>query len=226
MENNQTKEPNMSALAGLKELKQRSKIMIPLMVVFLTLVAACGGGNSVLPDGGNPYLSAKAGDTIQFGGLDWIVLTAENGKALILSEKILEERPYHSPGGSVTWEECSLREFLNGSFYDDTFSAQEKKRILETRLTNQSGNSTDDRVFLLSVDEVNEYMGDNAHTNMKNAKTAELLTTGAPSWWWLRSSPGLNSHYAANVNSDGNVYANGNLVRNAIGVRPALWLNL
>ena len=223
----------MSVFANLKESKQIRKISLSLMIVLLTLVAACGGGG-ILPGGGSPYSSAKVGDTIQFGGLDWIVLTVENGKALILSEKILEERAYHSKDqDDIAWEKCSLREFLNGSFYNSTFSEQEKKWIIETRLTNRSGNNTDDRVFLLSVDEVNEYMGDNAHINMRNAKIA-----GGTSWWWLRS-PGNSSNSAAGVSYrgtvsvydvDGKVPVGGPLANAFIfsggGVRPALWLNL
>ena len=200
------------------------------MIVLLALVAACGGGG-ILPGVGSPYSSAKVGDIIQFGGLDWIVLTVENGKALILSEKVLEERAYHQEWRDpyitwyITWEECSLREFLNGSFYNSTFNDQEKRLISETRLTNLGGNDTDDRVFLLSVDEVNEYMGDNAHVNMRNAKRAELLNSswGVTSRWWLRPSP-----HAVIVDGDGRVLGIPITARSDsnVGVRPALWLNL
>jgi len=32
---------------------------------------------------------------IQFGKYDWYVLDKQNGNALIITEKVLEKRPYH-----------------------------------------------------------------------------------------------------------------------------------
>ena len=45
--------------------------------------------------GNSSRIRASVGDVIQFGGIDWLVLDIQDGKALLLSEKILEERPYH-----------------------------------------------------------------------------------------------------------------------------------
>jgi len=177
--------------------------------------------------GSSPYSSAVVGDIIQFGGFDWIVLTVENNQAFILSEKILEKNWFSSPSDkSNKWSSCDLREYLNGSFYNSTFSEQEKEMIAETRLTTASDERTDDKIFLLSVEEVNEYMGDNSHINVRNARIAEHLATGEIWWWWLRS-PGNISICATSVLLVGNIDVDGLAVhdRNG-GVRPALWLNL
>ena len=56
--------------------------ILTAFAIFLDItlaLAGCGGGS--------PYSSVKVGDTIHFGGFNWLVLTVENGKALILSEK-------------------------------------------------------------------------------------------------------------------------------------------
>jgi hypothetical protein len=189
------------------------------------------GGNT--GNGNSPFASVSVGDIIEFGQLDWLVLAVEDGKALILSDKIIENRVYHSPWGEITWEHSSLREFLNGSFYNSTFTEQEKGWIEETNIINNDnaqygtsgGNDTVDKIFLLSIDEVNTYMGNDSHINLRNAKIAEHLATGNIGWWWLRS-PGSRSDRAAGVREGGYVGVNGNYVGDFGGVRPALWLNL
>jgi len=92
------------------------------------------------------------------------------------------------------------------------------------------GNNTRDKVFLLSLDEIEQYMGDNSHVNIKNAKRAVDLN-GDSLHWWLRS-PGLsdqfNCGYIAAVDKDGGVRVSGGRVDSKydVGVRPALWLDL
>ena len=147
---------------------------------------------------------------IPFGGYDWRILDEQNGKALILSEKIIEKRAYHSSYSDITWENCTLRSYLNGEFYN-SFSPKDRLRIA-------GGIATTDRIFLLSIDEVQRYLsGDNARI----AKDA----SGTASWWWLRS-PGRYGDFAAIVDDDGGLGVNGGVDRDDGGVRPALWLNL
>ena len=84
------------------------------------------------------------GEIIQLGDSDWRVLDIQDGKALILSENIITSRQYHSNRNiDVTWENSDIREWLNGTFYNDTFTAGEKARINE--------------VILLNVDEIEKY---------------------------------------------------------------------
>jgi hypothetical protein len=194
------------------------------------------GGNSSDTSGNNSsFGQVSVGDMIQLGGLDWLVLAVEDGKALVLSDKVLERRAYQSDG-EKTWESSDLREYLNGSFYNSTFNDQEKNLIIETELVNANnpdhgtagGNSTRDKVFLLSIDEVNKYMGDEAHIIIRSAIIAKSLATDEASWWWLRS-PGRTSHYTVVVHSDGYIsdggFSDGGGDGRS-GVRPALWINL
>ena len=191
-----------------------------------------GNGNN--NDVNSPYSSVKVSDIIQFGGYDWRVLDIQDGKALIISEQVLTKQTYHSSSTAVTWETCDLRAYLNGSFYDNTFTISEKSLIVETRISNKAnpkhgtpgGIDTIDKVFLLSIEEAEKYFADNS------ARIAVDKDTGNTSSWWLRS-PGSDTHTAANVNDDGDVgdggdvYVIGNFVfDNFGGVRPALWLNL
>ena len=173
------------------------------------------------------YAQAKAGDIIEFGGFNWLVLDVDDGKALIIAKSVIEQRAYHNAFEKITWEKCDLRQYLNGEFYDSTFAADEKKLIAETNVINgdnpeygtPGGNETTDKIFLLSIDEANNYFADDA------ARTAYDLS-GTVHSWWLRS-PGSDGDRAARVRDGGDAGAGGDSAdRGRGGVRPALWLNL
>ena len=160
------------------------------------------------------------GETIKFGGYSWIVLDAQDDKALILSERIIEHRAYNELMLIVKWEDCDLREYLNTEFFDVTFNENEKSRIMETIVINDDnswygtdgGRDTIDRVFLLSINEVVRYFGDSGQLENRpendgryswmtdkyfpfiddkfNYLRAAMDIKGVYSWWWLRS-PGF-----------------------------------
>ena len=123
-------------------------------------------------------------------------------------------------------------------------TATEQKKIAVTKLANDNnaeygtfvGNSTEDRVFCLSIAEAGSLFKDNE--SRKCVPTPYALGKGCDKssenfingrgccWWWLRS-PGSNPYYAAIVHSDGVLYLGGSIVsRGGNGVRPALWVNL
>ena len=186
---------------------------------------------------------------LAFGGYEWRLLELQREKdksrwALLLTEDIIDKRPYNTQYTDVTWETCTLRQYLNGEFYG-RFSKQEQAMISEidnVTPDNQwygtkGGGITTGKVFLLSIEETVMYFGDSGQLKNKNLKSecwiddkynddrVAMFGNGA-SWWWLRS-PGFLSSSAASVSYDGLVGVLGRNVDNASGgVRPALWLNL
>ena len=112
---------------------------------------------------------------IQFGGYDWYVLEKQENKMLILSEKVIEKRVYHSNECVITWETCDMRKYLNGEFYN-SFSRYDHSRIIEVLNENNDnpwygtsgGGSTTDRIFLLSIEEVIKYFGDSGQLENRN----------------------------------------------------------
>jgi len=165
------------------------------------------------------------GDVVEFGPYEWQVLAVENNRALIITKDVVEKRAYNEELTDVTWETCTLRSYLNGAFCDQ-FSAEEKARIIDTELANddsvewntEGGNNTTDKVFLLSLDEVDKYFKDDA---------SRAATLNGEAWWWWLRSPGYGSDFAADVYYDGGVYDYGIYVYYVpYGVRPALYLNL
>jgi hypothetical protein len=126
----------------------------------------------------SPQSSKKmtVGRVVQFGGYEWRVLEVSEGKALLLSEYVIEHRAYNERMKEITWEDCDLRAYLNGEFLY-YFSGSDRERIVETHNVNKDnpwvwswtnppntpasgGNDTTDRIFLLSIDEVLKYFGD------------------------------------------------------------------
>ncbi len=119
-------------------------------------------------------VEAGVGDTFLFGEyeqdgnlengpepIEWIVLRNKDNTLYAISKYGLENKSYHDTKEPITWEECSLRKWLNGEFYDVAFSNEEKAMVLETELQNvnnpyyntNGGNDTVDKVFLLSYNE-------------------------------------------------------------------------
>ena len=160
-------------------------------------------------------------EIIEFSGLDWLVLEERDDRALILSLEIIETRQYHSTSNDITWEQSDIREYLNSEFYN-SFSAADQARIIETTLINSDnpifsipgGNDTTDKIFLLSIDEVQTYFDSNTSRTALNAE-------GNVEWWLLRS-PGSHGATATFVDSDGDIYSYPTY--GTVGIRPALWL--
>ena len=225
----------------------KKAIIILLAVILALSVAGCGSGKSK---------NVSVGDVLIFGRyeqdndpsngdeeIEWIVLAKEGDQALVISKYALDCKLYDPSKADVTWETCALREWLNGPFLN-AFSAEERNSILETAVTadqNPSnstppGNDVTDRVFLLSVTEVDRYFrSDEARKCTPTAyaiaqgvwKSSSYSADGSfTCWWWLRS-PGSLPDHAVLVGGHGTVDIDGRGVFNILGgVRPAMWIDL
>ncbi len=177
--------------------------------------------------------------------IQWRVLAVKDGKALVISEKLLDYMLYHQTYEDVTWETCTLRQWMNDDFLNEAFSSSEKEKIVIVINDNpdnpyygsEGGNATEDRIFALSTYEAEELFSSDADrvaftTDYAHKKGYDDENRG--SYWWLRS-PGMDSSCAALVfNGDvptlghsGQVLMVGNSVLfNEVAVRPAFWLSL
>ncbi len=199
---------------------------------------------------------AKVGNAVKFGSYEqdnntangkesiiWRVLSVGKDKALLLSVNILDCKPYdEKEKESVSWENCTLREWLNNDFMSKTFTATEIRTIITANLDNSrydsprgyyspSGNDTKDKVFILSLAEAEKYFkSDSARqasgtvfSRSKGLDVAPVKNTNAGnSYWWLRS-PGYYPSCAGSIDFYGNAgdYA---VTGTRVGVRPALWV--
>ena len=192
----------------------------------------------------------KVGDTVSFGRypqdkdggvkpIEWTVMKKEENKVLLLSKYVLDERPYNKKFEEVTWETSDIRRWLNSDFYITAFNDIEQSKIADTLVRTENnpkhgtagGNDTEDKVFLLSIEEVESFFINDGERKAKTTKYAEkacfLMNDERYAWWWLRS-PGYCGYSAVGVlNSYGWVIREGFSVDyDGDGVRPALWLNL
>ncbi len=195
--------------------------------------------------------TAKVGDYVVFGiyeqdnntsngkeDIEWLVLAREGDRVLVISKYALDYQQYNTSYRDVTWETCSLRKWLNGTFISNAFSSDEQNMIQSTTVTadknpsysTSPGSNTTDKVFLLSITEVNQYFSSDSARQCQG--TAYCYAQGAYKgsngncWWWLRS-PGSDTRSAASVGNDGSVYEDGFFVYDDhLAVRPALWIDL
>ena len=156
------------------------------------------------------YELTDVGDVITFGKyeqdqvkengadpLTWRVLDKQDGKLLIITEKLIDELPYHA----IYWKHSPINGFLNGSFLND-FTPEEKAMIVKTRVEpdphpdapdTDQGSSFEEKVFLLSVDEAKKYFADDA--DRVSTLTAYTIwfgdfdnEPGDAYPWWLRTA--------------------------------------
>ena len=174
----------------------------------------------------------------------WKVIDIKDDKALLLSEKILFGQPYNETNADVTWEQCTLRKYLNNEFIKEAFNETESALIQESQIVNMDnnsdetdgGNDTLDKVFCLSSYEVNTYFAGDSERICECTQYAlsQVAGNGRAGSWWLRS-PGRKQNYAATVTTSGETripvslgYGKiGDVVSDdSIGVRPAMWIKV
>ena len=206
----------------------------------------------------SPLASLKTGSTFRMGryeqdnnlnngpeSIEWQVLTVQSDRALVVSKFVLDYRAFIDFGLSAVWETSSMRGWLNEGFYNSAFTSEERNRILQVRNTNpdnpeygtDGGNDTNDKIFVLSIDEAKQYF------RTDNDRLCKATAYAAPKVFfresdridpvtsWLLRSPGFNTNTSSLVAVNGTIDYTG-LPNNAngtatwFGVRPAFWVKL
>jgi hypothetical protein len=194
---------------------------------------------------------------IEFGGYSWRVLNVEEDSALLITDSIVDVRAYHDEYVDTIWEKSTLREYLNGDFYN-SFSASDRSQILLTHVINANsaqkgypgGNDTDDKIFLLSLDEANTYFGSSEEriAYLPTALESKLKQIYKDDYffldheiasfidalhsldnaivWWLRSPSDGGYDSKCVVNPQGKTDENRSVNTKYVGVRPTLIINL
>ena len=169
-------------------------------------------------------------ETLYFGKqsnnpIEWLILDQKDNKTLVISKDVLFNKAYNDTNASVTWQDCTLRSYLNDDFYNTAFSDEEKKLIAKSKIETfynpscgtEGGNDTEDYIFLLSIDEADKYF-----------KTDKDRCCEGAGLFWLLRSPGYSQSDVAHVDLfTGSIDRSGLYVDSGLGgVRPALWLDL
>ena len=201
------------------------------------------------------------GHLIRFGSNEygqfaiWEILKIQDNKLLVIWHDEPIFAPYHNRLEDITWEDCTLRKWLNNEFIQSHFTPAEQKRILPcvhnnvknpnaaegnrfprsfAGKNNDSKNSenetpegvaTTDKVFLLSENELKE-LSSKRTGHFLLYYTSSRGTLNSGNRWWLRlPTKDTKATYVAYDEYD-NYYTTSDRVDKCHDVRPALWLNL
>ncbi|MCD7826912.1 MAG: DUF6273 domain-containing protein, partial [Clostridiales bacterium] len=185
--------------------------------------------------------------------ITWIVLDPDEG--FVISSIVLDSQPFNnviyegSDGEYYVDEECTayacdyeasyIRSWLNDNFYNVAFTSAEKEYIETSELENgihtsgteqYIGANTEDKVFILSYDEItNSNYGLTLTTSKVIATTTNYAriqgvqgysTSDAEVYWWIRTVS-ENSNDMLIINHKG-VFNSKDVNMTSIGVRPAI----
>ena len=190
--------------------------------------------------------------------IEWLVLTVQDDRALVISKYALDAIGWTDNSGTknlvdiswqewietnnITWETSLYRKWLNNDFYDLAFSDEEKSQILLATIETpdnphfgtSGGSNTQDHIFLLSIDEADQYFAEDEARKLtvtpyaKSKGAEENENFGGTTIWGLRS-PGVSMGDNAWVSVNGGImygFMNTPLDKVILGMRPAFWMKL
>ena len=146
----------------------------------------------------------------------WQIIRTENGKAQLLCMTAIDSQAYtlvtkksegrfedeldahyvyynamtNAPENTLAtnYEYSAIREWLNGSFYQNAFSSKQKNLIIETLLDNKAGDvgaNTSDKVFVPSIAELADVKGfDKKVSDYAKSQGVETSYPGTYCWFW------------------------------------------
>lgn len=189
---------------------------------------------------------AQVGDTIRFGRypqtkaaemlpIEWKVLKKEGSRLLVISCLCLDKAPYHWDQETIDWENCHLRKWFNGPFYQLAFTPEEQAMIPEVTLEPPHNEKyrtayacpTQDRIFALSSAEAAELFACDAdrigYTTFYH-QVQGYYFGGRFNCWWLRT-PGVDMEFVTLIGNSGSIGTYGYRVdNNEYAARPAMWI--
>ena len=163
--------------------------------------------------------------------IKWRVLSRDNNDVFLLADNILTNKKYNDDLVSSTWENCTLRKWLNEELYNEIFDENEKKIIKETYVENKDnpttgawgGNDTYDKIFLLSIEDLKEakygFLGNDYDLETRIGYDLK----GSVSGWWLRS-PSSSATIVSLVGYNGRI--SNSYINSPFGIRPAIHIDL
>ncbi len=207
-------------------------------------------------------------DTVTFGSypqsnvsgntkepIEWIVLDRQGNRVFLLSKYILDCKSYDDVKQYATWEECTLRQWLNSEFLNNAFTTSEQDSVAVTNVatmwydesTTHKGefacSNTYDKCFLLSEKEIKSYFKANSgYGNNRSRGTSYAIAHGLfvfnhtastmkqfnGNTNWMLRTPTYSTSHVMFADYDGSLNYIGMNVKNkkTYGVRPALWINM
>lgn len=168
--------------------------------------------------------------------LVWYVLYKEQDKVLLLSKYLVEKMAFdetlklpNTETKPFTYENSTIRKFVNETFYNAAFSEAEKKAIIPLTIAENDAQGveiakSENKVFIPTYEMIEKYV---TKSTMKTAETTKHVNPNATystrkMTWWTSS---INQTGTESV-----VISNSGVVSKAalsgvLGVRPAIWVD-
>ena len=199
----------------------------------------------------------------------WRVLDIQENRVMLLADRMPDSVPFHTADEEIAWDGSTLRSWLNGydakankqgidytgaGFIDRAFTAREREAIIPVHCENaanrnyqtDSGEDTEDFLFILSNDEVFEgpeserygFHFGRDYDDPARRFNSTLYAKCMGAWWspvdayagnsfWCMRTSGYNPRSVTYVCDFGYIYSRGTLVTcGDAGVLPAMWINL
>ena len=159
-----------------------SLIILTFLLSFGLFACGNNGSNSNSNNVGLSNNEMTFGSYTQNGNnkspIEWIVIDDNGNEITLLSKYILDTVAYDEKGESGEWADCSLRTWLNDTFYNEAFTSDEKNKIVISNNKNpdndfyeeeivRGGADTEDKVYILDHNEICKYFNVNK-TNKKS----------------------------------------------------------
>ncbi len=199
---------------------------------------------STVPD----FSSAEVGDIITFGAfeqdytsnngaedIEWLVLDKKSDRILVISKNILKGQ--RSVNELWSWDISPMRRYLNDEFFYYAFTAKQQEVIMT--VTNSTpatlefadpGSDTQDKIFLLSNEEVEKYFS--SDNERKSTATVSAKAEGCTEDWWLLRTHGIGNmpsgvvrYWTVQFVDENGTFDEYGCHVDYAGLRPAMWID-
>lgn len=178
----------------------------------------------------------------------WRVLGNDGDTLFVMADKGLDCQCYHEVDDEITWENCSLRSWLNGTFFHTAFDSSEREAVA-IRQTDHSayvpGSSTQDYVTIPSMAWMsdknygysmpvgspapNRQLAASDYARAMGVRLGDENGGGEQScWWWMRDPAPAGTasafNYAALMGNNGAFSLYGRVHGQHRAVVPALFI--
>lgn len=148
------------------------------------------------------FQQSDVGDKVAFGGRNWIILEKQKDRVLLFAASAPQFKKFDKSGGA-SWEDSTLKQWIDTSFLDETYSGAERKMVLPLE-----DNKSDpvEKAYLLSEKEYRKY---------------EDLIPEIKNRWWLCDAV-IQPNHAKCIMGDEVLVIPADIRK--VGVRPAMWV--
>lgn len=150
--------------------------------------------------------------------IEWLVLAEKDDRQLLLSRYVLDEHRYDDADSCRSWEDSGMKQWLNTSFAENAFSAEERSRL------------GPEGVFLLTKEQAEKYLPEKEDRKTRSS-LALLIRTGRIKSYGASSSgytnKGITPWLVRNENDQPvEVTIDGAVIKSRSNefVRPAVWI--